>query len=52
MLPEHEAMVSSLAYHALGDRAAAEDLTQGVFLALHQHLHSLESPAHAKAWLL
>lgn len=45
-------MVYSLACHALGDPVAAEDLTQDVFLALHEHMDRLESAAHAKAWLL
>lgn len=52
LLREHQSMVYSLAYHALGDRAAAEDLTQEVFLALFEHLDKLESAEHAKAWLM
>lgn len=52
LLREHQPMVYSLAYHALRDRAAAEDLTQEVFMALHEHMEKLESPAHARAWLL
>jgi RNA polymerase sigma-70 factor (ECF subfamily) len=52
LLREHQSLVYSLACHALGDRAAAEDLTQEVFLALYEHLEELESAEHAKAWLL
>lgn len=52
LLREHHAMIYSLACHALRDRAAAEDLTQEVFLALHEHIDTLESAAHAKAWLV
>ncbi|GIU77646.1 MAG: hypothetical protein KatS3mg005_0884 [Bryobacteraceae bacterium] len=48
---EHQAMVYSLALHALRDPAAAEDITQEVFLALHQNLKRLESPAHVRHWL-
>lgn len=48
---EHQGMVFSLAFHALQDRAAAEDLTQDVFLSLHENLHRLESPGHVKHWL-
>ncbi len=48
---EHQSMVFSLAYHALQDRAAAEDLTQDVFLSLHENLHRLEGPGHVKPWL-
>lgn len=44
-------MVFSLAFHALQDRAAAEDLTQDVFLSLHENLQRLESPSHVKHWL-
>lgn len=48
---EHQAMVYSLALHALRDSAAAEDIAQDVFLALHQNLGRLESPSHIRHWL-
>ena len=48
---QHQSLVYSLAYHSLGNRAMAEDLTQEVFLSLHQHLHQLESMEHVKHWL-
>ncbi len=48
---EHQAMVYSLALHALRDSAAAEDITQDVFLALHQNLGRLEGPSHIRHWL-
>lgn len=48
---EHQGMVYSLAWHALRDRAAAEDITQEVFLALHQNLDRLEGPGHIRHWL-
>lgn len=48
---EHKGMVYSMAFHALQDRAAAEDLTQDVFLALHENLSRLESAQHIKPWL-
>lgn len=51
LVREHQAMVFSLAYHFLRDRARAEDLAQDVFLHLHQKLQELESPAHVKFWL-
>lgn len=44
-------MVYSIAWHALRNSAKAEDLTQDVFLSLHQHLDSLESEDHIKNWL-
>jgi len=48
---EHQAMVYSLALHALRDSAAAEDITQDVFLALHQNLTRMEGPGHIRHWL-
>lgn len=48
---EHKGMVYSMAFHALGERAAAEDLTQDVFLALYENLGRLESAQHVKPWL-
>ena len=47
----HEAMVFSLAFHALRSRTAAEDVAQEVFLALYRNLQRIESSAHAAAWL-
>jgi RNA polymerase sigma-70 factor (ECF subfamily) len=51
LVGEHQAMVFSLAYHFLGERAAAEELAQDVFLQLFRHLGRLQSPAHAVFWL-
>ncbi len=51
LVKEHQAMVFSLAYHYLHDRALAEEIAQDVFLLLHRHLDTLESPAHAANWL-
>src|SRR3954466_12625278 len=51
VMGEHQAMVYSLAYHFLHNRAAAEDLTQDVFLRLFQSLKTIQSPAHLKHWL-
>ncbi|MBY0505149.1 MAG: RNA polymerase sigma factor [Bryobacteraceae bacterium] len=48
---QHQSLVYSLAYHSLGNRAVAEELTQDVFLSLHQNLHQLESMEHVKHWL-
>jgi RNA polymerase sigma-70 factor (ECF subfamily) len=44
-------MVFSLAYHLLHDRAAAEEVAQEAFLALHRSLPRIESPEHAVFWL-
>jgi RNA polymerase sigma-70 factor (ECF subfamily) len=51
LVREHQAMVFSIACHFLHDRALAEEVAQEVFLQLHRHLDSLESPAHVLHWL-
>jgi RNA polymerase sigma-70 factor (ECF subfamily) len=51
LIRQHQAMVFSLALHALRSRTAAEDLAQEVFLDLYRHLARIESPAHATSWL-
>ena len=48
---DNQAMVFSIAYHFLHDRALAEDLAQDVFLQLHQNLANLASAAHVTHWL-
>ncbi len=48
---QYQNLVYSVAYHSLGNRAMAEELTQDVFLSLHQNLHQLESLEHVKHWL-
>jgi RNA polymerase sigma-70 factor (ECF subfamily) len=47
----HQSMVYSLAYHSLENRALAEELTQEIFLSLHQHLAQMESIEHVRFWL-
>ena len=51
LVRQHQAMVFSIAWHVLRDRAVAEELAQDVFLSLHQHLNDLESPEHVLFWL-
>lgn len=51
LVREHQAMVFSLAYHVLHDRAAAEEVAQDVFLELHRHLGKLQSAEHVVFWL-
>jgi RNA polymerase sigma-70 factor (ECF subfamily) len=48
---DHQAMVFSIAYHFLRDRAAAEELAQDVFLQLYRSFGELESPGHVTHWL-
>ena len=47
----NQSMVFSLAYHLLHDRAAAEEVAQEAFLALHRSLARIQSPEHAVFWL-
>jgi len=51
LVRRHQAMVFSIALHALRSRAAAEDLAQEVFLDFYRHLPRIESAAHAVSWL-
>jgi RNA polymerase sigma-70 factor (ECF subfamily) len=51
LVRQHQAMVFSIAWHLLRDRAVAEELSQDVFLSLHQHLAEMESPEHVLFWL-
>lgn len=47
----HKAMVYSIAWHILGDRALAEELAQDVFLELHRSWRSIKSSEHLRYWL-
>ncbi len=51
LVRQHQAMVFSLAWHFLHDRAVAQEVAQDVFLALHRNLAKIESPEHAQFWL-
>jgi RNA polymerase sigma-70 factor, ECF subfamily len=48
---EHQSMVFSIALHILGDRCAAEEAAQDVFLELHAKLDELASEEHVLYWL-
>jgi RNA polymerase sigma-70 factor (ECF subfamily) len=48
---EYQAMVFGMAYHFLHDPSLAEDVSQEVFLRLHQNVAAIESPAHLMLWL-
>jgi RNA polymerase sigma-70 factor, ECF subfamily len=48
---EHQSMVFSIALRILGDRSAAEEASQDVFLELHGKLCELESEDHVLYWL-
>ncbi len=47
----NKAMVYSIAWHFLRDRALAEELAQDVFLELHRHWSSMQSAQHIVFWL-
>lgn len=51
LVRQRQSMVYSLAWRFLHDRGLAEEVAQEVFLSLHRNLRSIESPAHAVAWL-
>jgi RNA polymerase sigma-70 factor (ECF subfamily) len=51
LVRRHQAMVFSLAWRIVSNRALAEELAQDVFLQLHRHLAHLESGAHVVHWL-
>jgi RNA polymerase sigma-70 factor, ECF subfamily len=48
---EHQSMVFSIALRILGDRSAAEEAAQDVFLELHAKLGDLTSEEHILYWL-
>ncbi len=51
LVREYQAMVYSVAWHFLHDRAAAEELAQDVFLQLHRGMDGFESAEHVGHWL-
>ena len=51
LVEAHQSRVYSIAFRILGDRGAAEEVAQDVFLALYRHLDNLKSEEHLLAWL-
>ena len=51
LVEEHQSMVFSIALRMLGDRGAAEEVAQDVFVKLHGALERLESEDHVRFWL-
>jgi RNA polymerase sigma-70 factor, ECF subfamily len=51
LVETHQAMVFSIAYHFLHDRATAEEIAQDVLLELYSHQHELRSNQHVVFWL-
>jgi RNA polymerase sigma-70 factor, ECF subfamily len=51
VVERHQSMVFSIALRMLGDRGAAEEVAQDVFVELHASLAGLESEEHVRFWL-
>jgi RNA polymerase sigma-70 factor (ECF subfamily) len=51
LMLEHQSMVFSIALRILGDRSAAEEAAQDVFIELHAKLGALASDEHVLYWL-
>ena len=51
LLKRHQAMVFSVALRITGNREAAEEVAQDVFLELHRCMNSVQSEEHALFWL-
>ena len=51
LVASYQGMVFGIAYHFLHDRSIAEEGAQDVFLQLYRKLSSIQSEAHAIAWL-
>jgi RNA polymerase sigma-70 factor (ECF subfamily) len=51
LVDRHSSMVWSIAYHVTGDRPAAEEIAQDVFLQLFRNLAQLETESHVLFWL-
>jgi RNA polymerase sigma-70 factor (ECF subfamily) len=51
LLREHQSMVFSIALRIAGDRGAAEEIAQDVFVELHAKLEDLSTPEHVLYWL-
>jgi RNA polymerase sigma-70 factor, ECF subfamily len=51
LVEQHQSMVFSIALRILGDRGAAEEVAQDVFVELHGSLERIESDEHVRFWL-
>jgi RNA polymerase sigma-70 factor (ECF subfamily) len=51
VLSRYKDLVFNLSYRLLGDHAAAEDLTQEVFLRVHRGLKSFRGDSSLKTWI-
>lgn len=51
IVERHQSRVYSIAFRIVGERGAAEEVAQDVFLELHRSLRRIESEEHLAAWL-
>ena len=51
LVKRHQAMVFGIAVHSLRNGAAAEDISQDVFLELYRNLDRIENEKHLTYWL-
>jgi RNA polymerase sigma-70 factor (ECF subfamily) len=51
LVNEHQRMVYQLAYHLLGDRDEALDLSQDVFLRVFRTLHQFRGQSQLRTWI-
>lgn len=51
LVAEHERMVYQLAFHLLGDRDEALDLSQEVFLRVFRTIHSFRAQSALRTWI-
>lgn len=51
LVKEHQRMVFQLAYHLLGDRDEALDLSQEVFLRVFRTIHSFRGQSSLRTWI-
>ena len=51
VIEQHQSMVFSIALRVAGERAAAEEIAQDVFLELYRGGQALDGPDHIRYWL-
>ena len=51
LVEKYQAPIHKLALRKIGDARIAEDITQDIFLKVHQKLDMLEKPQNFESWL-
>jgi len=52
LVKRHQTMVFRFLYHFMGERGAAEEITQETFLNLYRKLHRIQPGLSLKSWLI